>query len=201
MDFGLERTAVGLCSRLEVLQDVIIEITNQYVRHSRVNLPYARWYHSDTGWCGILEQVVTAGSSTDSRTRGSVAGSPGHEAKRDRQGPRARTARANSWARHGPINERPQLSRAIERGVAEERWRSLPAALWDGPDKPTQRIAREGDCDMARPVALPFAEEDPDRRERASPPDRGTRGRAHTADARSEDHGQRLAHHERARLR
>ncbi len=29
VDFGLEGTAVGLCSCLELLQDVIIEITHQ----------------------------------------------------------------------------------------------------------------------------------------------------------------------------
>ena len=39
MDFGLERTAVGLCGRLELPQDVIIQITNQYVGHSRVEPP------------------------------------------------------------------------------------------------------------------------------------------------------------------
>jgi hypothetical protein len=35
VDLGLERTAVGLRGGLELLQNVIVKVTNQYVRHAQ----------------------------------------------------------------------------------------------------------------------------------------------------------------------
>jgi len=111
VDFGLERTAVGLCGRLELLQDVIIEVTNQYIGHSQVEPPYARWYQIDTGLSGAPR---TAGIGLVD-----LAARPGMTREPDKS-PRTTTGRAPAGRVTGAIYERPVAPSAIERGSAEE---------------------------------------------------------------------------------